>query len=69
MRDEFFRKAPSMRDTFNHFYPSLRDFYTLLLPNEFVPNLAKNASLARTQLIKDCLIERLEQFKPILNQY
>ena len=27
MRDEFFRKVPSMRDGFNHFYPSLRDFY------------------------------------------
>ena len=27
MRDEFFRKVPSMRDDFNHFYPSLRDFY------------------------------------------
>ena len=26
MRDEFFRKVPSMRDEFNHFYPSLRDF-------------------------------------------
>lgn len=27
MRDEFFKKVPSMRDDFNHFYPSLRDFY------------------------------------------
>ena len=27
MRDEFFRKVPSIRDEFNHFYPSLRDFY------------------------------------------
>jgi len=26
MRDEFFRKVPSMRDDFNHFYPSLRVF-------------------------------------------
>ena len=31
MRDEFFRKVPSLRDEFNHFYPSLRDFCTLLL--------------------------------------
>jgi hypothetical protein len=29
MRDEFFRKVPSLRDEFNHFYPSLGDFYTL----------------------------------------
>ena len=41
MRDEFFRKVPSMRDEFNHFYPSLRDFCTLLLTNEFMQNLAK----------------------------
>ena len=46
MRDEFFRKVPSMRDEFNHFYPSLGDFCTLLLTNEFMPNFAKNASLA-----------------------
>ena len=49
MRDEFFRKVPSMRDEFNHFYPSLRDFCTLLLTNEFMPNFAKNASLANSQ--------------------
>ena len=36
MRDEFFRKVPSMRDKFNHFYPSLRDFCISLLTNEFV---------------------------------
>ena len=36
MRDEFFRKVPSLRDEFNHFYPSLRDFCTLLLTKEFV---------------------------------
>lgn len=41
MRDEFFRKVPSMREEFNYFYPSLRDFRTLLLTNEFMPNLAK----------------------------
>ena len=29
MRDEFFRKVPSLRDEFNHFYPSLGDFHTL----------------------------------------
>lgn len=29
MREEFFRKVPSLRDEFNHFYPSLGDFYTL----------------------------------------
>ena len=46
MRDEFFRKVPSLRDKFNHFYPSLRDFCTLLLTNEFMLNFAKNASLA-----------------------
>ena len=33
MRDEFFKKYPSMRDEFNHFYPSLRDFckYSLFI--------------------------------------
>lgn len=41
MRDEFFRKVPSMRDEFNHFYPSLGDFYTLLLLNEFVQTWQK----------------------------
>ena len=33
MRDEFFRKVPSMRDEFNHFYPSLRDFLRILWRN------------------------------------
>ena len=30
MRDEFFRKVPSMRDYFNHFYPSLRVFTQIM---------------------------------------
>ena len=33
MRDEFFRKVPSMRDEFDHFYPSLRDFLRILWRN------------------------------------
>ena len=37
MRDEFFRKVPSMRDEFNHFYPSLRDFYAYYGVRVYMP--------------------------------
>ena len=60
MRDEFFRKVPSLRDEFYHFYPSLRDFCTLLLTNEFMPNFAKKRKFGMNSTYNELLTSKIK---------